>query len=201
MVQTSALSLAALSVISLAAVGGGVSYASKDAQPGDFLYPVHVTVYGDISADAEAELNAAEELYKKASDIRARGELSTQVQAEFNSRYSTHIDEVKSIIVELENDGRTDDAEDVRARLRSKVRVFSDIFRTESDSNTSSSMSSSSTTSSSASSDDDDENDVDVNSSLHMESETEASVDSNADANADVDVNAEATSTVNINQD
>lgn len=198
MAQFSALTMAALSVGALAAVGGSVSYAAKDAQPGDLLYPVHTSLYGDVSADADAELSAAQDIFDQAVSLQAEGKLDADVHADLTDDLNLHVQAVHGLITDLEAEGNTEDAQEVRAMLRAKLRDFDSLFRlqVESDSSASSTASQTSSMDQSSSSEDDDDDssegsvNVDVHSddSVHMDS-SDGSVHIDADADADATVN------------
>lgn len=201
MVQFSALSMAALSVFSLAAVGGGVSYAAKDAHPGDLLYGVHTTVYGDAATNAEEEMEDMQSLHDDLLNLQVRGALSADARADVISKYEAHVNAAQEAIVELEALGKIQEATSLSAMLQAKAAVFNSMIMGASSSSTSSGSSTSSDEGSSSS--DHEEGDDDSSSSysgLHIESSDSASVsaDGEANSNVNVDVNADASATVNI---
>lgn len=200
MVQLSALSMAAVSVAALAAVGGGVSYAAKDAQPGDLLYGVHTSVYGDASLNAEEEMDDMQTLHDTFLQLDAEGEVDADVRTELIDDYESHISVAEEAIAELEANGRTEEAASLRAMLQAKASLFNSILMGSSSSSSSSSFSQASDSSNSSSSDDDDEDSSSSHNGLHMEADDSASagIESNSNSNVHVDVNADASATVDL---
>lgn len=177
MAQVSALALAALSVGALAAVGGGVGYAAKNAEPGDTLYPLHVKLYADsdIETEAGAEVEALGDIVLRAKKFHADGQLNAEARAELEHDASMHVDTIEKVIVRLEADGRQEEATRIRMALEAALNNVNAALKAESESSVK----------------------VDADSSM---SSGYSSASTDSDSHVDVNVNAEAESTVRVNQ-
>lgn len=143
--QIAAIAIVAL--VGVAAVGGGLTYAAKNAEPGDTLYPLRASVYGDVTADAgvQTNLTAARDAYDEAEDLERQGMLTASERARLTASYSLHVNAILRRIAELEADGDAEAALALRTSLRSALREFHDVFPNFENGNSSASAASSST--------------------------------------------------------
>ncbi len=130
MTSSQIATVAVVAVVGLAAVGGGMAYAAKDAEPGDMLYSLRASLYGDVTADADvqASLDAAREAYDEAADLERRGLLTEAERARVTASYSMHVNAILRRIAELEADGDVAAAAELRTTLRAALRDYDDIF-------------------------------------------------------------------------
>jgi len=154
--QSQIATIAVVAVVGVAAVGGGLAYAAKDAQPGDMLYGLRASLYDDVNADGDIQANfeGAADVYAEASDLDDRGALTASERTRLTAQYSLHVNAIMSRIAELEAEGDLEAAADLRTELRTTLRDHNDIFpNVGSDSSASSSaMSDDATTSEGATS-------------------------------------------------
>ena len=118
--------------VAVAVAAGGTAYVAKDAEPGDMLYNVRASLYGDVTADGDVEthLTGAREAYDAAASLEASGRLTAEERARLTTEYSGHVNAVAARIAELEAQGDLDAAAEIRTNLRSTLRDFRDVFPT-----------------------------------------------------------------------
>lgn len=212
-----ATTAATLGVLGVLAVGGGTVVAAQQAEPGDFLYPLRASVMGDADLNMEADLEALEAAYDEAATLEADGELTADVRADLSERYALHLNNVLEAIANLEAEGNTEAAAELRTRLRTSLREVGSFFDDDASASADASVSGASSvmTSSAASSTDGSVNvDVNADASADVNVEAENGEDvrirehdseteryESEDGSVRINSNAEATSTVNINQD
>lgn len=158
MTQSQTITVAAVALVAVVAVGGGLAYAAKDAQEGDLLYSLHASLYGGgtTTNDAQADLDAARDAYDEAIALRDNGQLTASEQARIGTTYSARINALMDRITRLEADGDVQAAVELRTQVRAIIRDADDIFpssassssaMTSSDSSMDGSMSSGASTS------------------------------------------------------
>jgi len=160
MTQSQTITVAAVALVAVVAVGGGLAYAAKDAEPGDMLYSLRASLYSgaDSSETQEEDLDAAREAYEEAVNLQANGQLTASEQARINATYSMRVNAVTNRIADLESNGDLEAAALLRTQLRALLREANDVFRSAMDNNSSAS----------------------ADASSMMNDETSSSVDSNA---------------------
>lgn len=129
MTQSQTTAIVAVAVVAVAAIGGGLAYAAKDAEPGDMLYSLRASLYSDVDGgEAQSDLDAAREAYREAADLQARGQLTAGEQARINATYSMRVNAVVDRIAELEAEGNLEAAASLRTELRAMLREANDLF-------------------------------------------------------------------------
>lgn len=118
--------------VAVAVAAGGTAYVAKDAEPGDMLYNVRASLYGDVTADGDVEthLEGARAAHDAAADLEASGRLTAAERARLTTEYSGHVNAIAARIAELEAQGDLEAAADVRTNLRSTLRDYRDVFPT-----------------------------------------------------------------------
>lgn len=183
--------LAAAGVAAAVAVGGGVSYAARDAQPGDPLYSLRASLYHDVSGDASADTDFLKmsDLFSQADKADKDNQFDASAKADISARFRTHIDAIEDRIAVFEAEGNTQASAGLRRALEVHIRNYTRLFGSYEDDDTSSS--------SAASSDDGDasasSDDMDSSASMSAESSAEASISSDDDdESSDASVGASA---------
>lgn len=146
MTQSQTITVAAVALVAVVAVGGGLAYAAKDAKEGDMLYSLHASLYGgSMENDAQSDLDAARDAYDEAVTLRDNGQLTASEQARISATYSARINALMDRIARLEADGEAQAAVELRTNLRAIMRNANDLFpNTTSSSSTTTSSSDSS---------------------------------------------------------
>ncbi len=167
MTQQQTITTAVVAIVALLVIGGGVALGAKNAEPGDMLYNLRASLYGDVSGDAQAQmhLQGAREAYDEAERMDDQGTLTATERARITADYTAHVSAVAGRIAALEAQGDLDAAASLRTELRAILRDFRDVFPdviidiggASSSSSDMTSSSSESMTSDSMSSDGDDE--------------------------------------------
>lgn len=157
MTQSQTITVAAVALMAVVAVGGGLAYAAKDAQEGDMLYSLHASLYGDAEGtttnDAQADLDAARQAYDEAAALRDSGQLTASERARIGATYSARINALMDRIARLEADGEVQAAADLRTNLRAIMRNANDLFPNNTSSSSAMTSSDDSSTDGSMSSD------------------------------------------------
>lgn len=143
--QSQIATIAVVAVVGVAAVGGGLAYAAKDAQPGDMLYGLRASLYDDVNPDADIEANfrGAADVYAEARGLENRDALTAAERTRLAAEYSLHVNAIMRRIAELEADGDLDAAAELRTDLRATLRDHDDIFPNAGGTSSASSMNSS----------------------------------------------------------
>jgi hypothetical protein len=129
MTQSQTITVAAVALVAVVAVGGGLAYAAKDAQEGDMLYGLHASLYGDdTDGDAQSDLDAARNAYDEAAALKANGQLTASEQARIGATYSARINALMDRIARLEADGDAQAAAELRTNLRAIMRDANHVF-------------------------------------------------------------------------
>lgn len=171
--------LAAAGVAAAVAVGGGVSYAARDAQPGDTLYPVRASLFQDVSGDASADVEfiGMSDLFKKADKAEKNNQFDASMKADLQAKLGAHIGVIEDRIARFEAEGNASAAAGLNKALDVHLRNYTRLFgEWEGHDHSSSSAASSNDGDASASSDD-----MDSSASMSAESSAEASVSSDDD--------------------
>ncbi len=135
-------------VVAVVIIGGGLAFAAKDAEPGDALYSLRASLYGDNDYSVDADLKAAGETYDEAVALQNSGQLTVSERARLSAAYAARVNAVMRVIAELEADGNTEEALRIRALLRAQLRASNDLFPSSSNDDASSSAAASSETTS-----------------------------------------------------
>lgn len=129
MTQSQTITVAAVALVAVVAVGGGLAYAAKDAEEGDMLYSLHASLYGDdMETNAQSDLDAARGAYDEAAALKANGRLTASEQARIGARYSVSINALMDRITRLEADGDAQAAAELRTDLRAIMRDANHAF-------------------------------------------------------------------------
>lgn len=130
MTSSQIATVAVVAVVGVAVVGGGLAYAARDAEPGDMLYNLRASLYGDVAGDADvqASLDGAREAYEEAQDLERRGLLTDAERARVTASYTMHVNAVLRRIADLEADGDMGAAAELRTDLRAALREYDDVF-------------------------------------------------------------------------
>ncbi len=131
----SARFMTAMAAVMIVVLGGGTVYAAQGALPGDTLYTVKVSVAEPVRAalafSDEAKLSVhtdiAEERLEEAQSLAAEGRLSVQAAAQIESSLETHVAEVETLVLKVE-EMNPDVAAEVSATLESALAVNSAIL-------------------------------------------------------------------------
>ncbi len=138
-------------VAALIVVAGGIALAARNAQPGDMLYTLNASLYGNGGTDGvDANFTGAKNAYDEARDLQSRNALTASERARLSAQYSLHMNALMARIADLEAEGDMEGAAEIRADLRAVLRDYNDVFPNVTGNTTSSS---SMTTSSSMSDD------------------------------------------------
>lgn len=118
--------------VAVAIAAGGTAYVAKDAEPGDMLYDLRASLYGDVSGDGdvEAHMKGADDVYDEAERMEADGTLTAEERARLTAEYSAHVNAVAGRIAQLEAEGDAEAAADIRTSLRETIREYRDLFPT-----------------------------------------------------------------------
>lgn len=115
-----------MAVLLLVTFTGGVSYAAESSLPGDFLYPVKINVTEEIrgafqwnsESKAEWELERMERRLQEAENLSEAGRLQVETEDLLSGKMKEHAQVVQKRLEELENAGKTDQAEVLRSKIR-----------------------------------------------------------------------------------
>jgi hypothetical protein len=131
MTQPQIITLGAVAA-AVVVIGGGTAIAARNAQPGDMLYNVRASLYGDSSMDAgvDADMEGVRDAYEEAERMQAAGTLTADEKARLTADYSAHVNAVASRIAALEAQGDLDAAARIRTDLRAALREYRDVFPT-----------------------------------------------------------------------
>lgn len=164
-------------VAAVVIVGAGTAIAARNAGPGDALYGLRASLYGEADTDVQAHFDAAQTAYDEAERMDDDGTLSASERARLTAEYSLHVNALADRIADLEAEGDVSAAADLRVRLRDALRRYRSVFPIEidlddddSDSSVSSMSSDSDSSVSSMSSDDDDDDEASSSSMMNSSS-------------------------------
>jgi len=122
-------------VLILAIVGGGTAYAAEGAVPGDFLYPIKVSVNEKVvaalaqSAESKATVHArfAERRMQEAEALSARGTMTAEAKVALEERFNDHAQVVEEAVAAVEEENPIA-AADISARFESAVGAHSAVI-------------------------------------------------------------------------
>ena len=128
----------AIAVVLLIAIatGGGVSFASENALPGDILYPVKVEVNENIrsafavstEAKAEWKVEQAERRLQEAEKLAVQGELDGSAAATVETKFEQHTQALAKIALKLEAEGNVQAAASVHSNLEAALQAHARIL-------------------------------------------------------------------------
>src|SRR3989344_1739521 len=109
---------------------GGVSLAANNAIPGDFLYPVKVSineeVRGTLSLSTEAkakwEARLAERRLEESAELEVKGKLNAETQANLEERFQAHMERIRELIIKLEEKGNFEAAAAITTGIEASIR-------------------------------------------------------------------------------
>jgi len=115
----------AMLVLCLVATGGGVSFASNAALPGDFLYPVKVNVNEEVrslltfkdESKVEWEIERSERRLEEAEILEERGEFDEEVRELIADQLEEHTEFIDEVTEEIEEEKRIEVALELEERL------------------------------------------------------------------------------------
>jgi hypothetical protein len=192
MIHASAITMASVAVGGLLAVGGGATYTAKDAQPGDRLYPLRAAIYQDVTGDIEADsdLLTMSDLHSEAT-AESNGNMSAEAKANVKAAFEDRLEKTEDRIGELEAEGDTKLAANLRNALEVHVRNYDRILAETYDEDEDSSDST-------ESSDDDSSASVDSSSDASVSSDNDDD-DSLSSEDDDLEVNVNGQGSVDVN--
>lgn len=128
-------------ILALIAAGSGVTYQAQTALPGDFLYPVKVSVNeparfmlaGSAEGHAQALVRQATERLAEAERLASQGLLDGPAIFSLREKFDSESREVSAAVHSLADSGDVDGAERVsssfEALLRKHEAAFADIYK------------------------------------------------------------------------
>jgi len=137
--------LPAVVMLLVVMLGGGISMAANDALPGDFLYPVKVSVnekmetWIALSAEADAKVEAkhAEERLEEAEELAVRGEIKAEVKEEVKANFKKKAARARALAEELKAEGKLETSARLNSEFESVLvaheRILSDISESDDD--------------------------------------------------------------------
>ncbi|MDO8581171.1 MAG: DUF5667 domain-containing protein, partial [Candidatus Omnitrophota bacterium] len=123
-------------LLMVALIGGGTSYAAERALPGDPLYPVKVHVNEEVkaalsfSSESKADWDAsrAERRLEEAADLAANGKLNAETQLILEDNFQHHADRVETRIAEMQKSENQRAAATVASRFETSLKVHDQIL-------------------------------------------------------------------------
>ncbi|OHA35557.1 MAG: hypothetical protein A2W65_00670 [Candidatus Taylorbacteria bacterium RIFCSPLOWO2_02_50_13] len=124
-------------------VGVGTAFAAEGALPGDFLYPIKISVNEKVltavallpKAKASAETRILERRLEEAAELEARGGLSSEASAELSRRFDEGAERLAETLEQMEERGELGLAVPVLERISvgmaSRAAVLGRIAREE----------------------------------------------------------------------
>lgn len=120
---------------------GGVSFAAGGALPGDFLYPVKVSVNERVEvalaptteAKAQTRVRQAEERLRETEVLAARGDLTGDVTDAAARAVADSIEDASASAEELAEDGDVAAAAGINARIASALDVHAELLDAQAD--------------------------------------------------------------------
>jgi hypothetical protein len=99
-------------------IGGGASFAAEGALPGDWLYPVKISVNEEVrsfvafSDEAQARWDArrAERRLEEAAELAAEGKLDAEARVKAEARFSAHAQDFEDRVEKIESADNDADA-------------------------------------------------------------------------------------------
>lgn len=118
-------------VAAVVLASSGVSFAAQDAQPGDVLYPVKVSVNEEVraafafspSAKTEVAIKRAEARLAEASSLSSEGKLDADTETELQVRFEEQADAVARHLTELDDDNEGVHASTLAVRFEGTLRA------------------------------------------------------------------------------
>jgi hypothetical protein len=128
---------APVAVLLVIFVGTGTAAAAQGTLPGDFLYPVKLSINETIEvalastpvARAEVSSKLAERRVEEAEALSAEGALTPEVGAELAANFDGHVEQVHLLVAEVETQDPAR-ATQLRARLDSSLSAHGAILAT-----------------------------------------------------------------------
>ena len=114
-------------LIAALSLGGGTALAAEQAVPGDFLYPIKITLNeGVISAlaitdeqEAEWQAKLAERRLEEAEELAAEDKLDKEVEDHLLAQFEKHLNKLSGRIEKLKAAGKNANAAKVLSKLES----------------------------------------------------------------------------------
>ncbi|MBI4132803.1 MAG: hypothetical protein HY473_01790 [Candidatus Sungbacteria bacterium] len=130
----------ALLIAGLIAATSGVSFAAEGALPGDFLYPMKVSVNEEVrgalaispAAGVRWEVRRLERRLEEAEALAKNASLSSDTRADIEKNFDAHADRIQARILEIESAGRIESAAELgsyaEASLRAHEQILVELF-------------------------------------------------------------------------
>ncbi len=117
-------------------IGGGTSFAARDAVPGDVLYPVKIEVNENVksalavSSESEARLQAhlVETRLAEAEKLATEGKLTKEASTDLSSRIKSHFEMMVINNLEVEADGDYRTSVEVRSSVEGAFRSYASVL-------------------------------------------------------------------------
>ena len=125
------------SLLVMAMLGGGVSFAAENSLPGEVFYPIKVKINEEVratlalSAEAKADWEArrAERRLEELEKLAAAGKLNAETKAKIEANFEKHAEKVKERIAKLESKADVKAAADVSSKLETSLRAHGKILK------------------------------------------------------------------------
>ncbi len=114
----------------------GVAFAAGDALPGETLYGVKVNVLEKVQtavavgteAEAKVQAELATKRLKEAQQLAVRGELTSETQAQIETRFKEHAGKVEERLAQVEQTQGTEAAVKLSAAVEASFQAHGDIL-------------------------------------------------------------------------
>lgn len=125
-----------IAIIIVLLLAGSGSIAAENAVPGDFLYPVKVTVNEEVrgalsvSSEAKAAWNTQLALRRleEAEKLAAEARLGAEAQADIESRLAAHFAAFEEKVNELQTEGNATASAEANAGLEAALEAHADVL-------------------------------------------------------------------------
>lgn len=115
--------------------GGGVSYAAEGTLPGDFLYPVKISVNESVrgalafsdESKAEWHATAVERRMEEAETLADKGSLTPEVRSELETNFEEHAERVAEVVDRAETKDPVR-AANIRTRIASSLAAHASVI-------------------------------------------------------------------------
>ncbi len=127
---------ALLALLIVVFTGGGVSLASNNALPGDFLYPFKVSVNEEVrsaltfsdKAKLAFEIDRSGRRLAEAAKLDARGGLKSEAAAKLAAQVEARNESIAALEVELEARGEADAVAELRSEYEARLLAYESLL-------------------------------------------------------------------------
>lgn len=125
------------SLLVMAMLGGGVSFAAENSLPGEVLYPIKVKINEEVratlalsgEAKADWEARRAERRLEELEKLAVAGKLNPEVKAKIEANFEKHAEKTKERIAKLESKADIKAAADISSKLETSLRAHGKILK------------------------------------------------------------------------